>query len=157
VHLGGGQYALHHATRLDWREFNELAAAGLAGADASPLAEAMSLVRGLPLANCCYWWLDLALVEAMRCRIVEVAVALAGLYLAGQDHARAARTARAGLMADPADEHLWRLLMRAEHAAGNLAGVRDAWARCLSAVADIAADGQPEPATSRLHRALTGH
>src|SRR5215472_5433606 len=123
-HVGGGQYALHPAARLDWHEFGEFAARGLGTSYSAPLAQAMRLVRGQPLADCCYWWLDLGLVEAMRTQIVDVATALADLALAGQNHAAAARTARAGLLADPSAERLWRLLMRAEHAAGNLAGVR---------------------------------
>jgi len=44
--------------------------------------------------------------------------------------------------------------MRAEHAASNLAGVRDAWSRCLEAVAEVAADGQPENATTLLYHKL---
>ena len=156
-HLGGGRYALHRSARLDWGEFNELAARGLATGDAVLLSAAMSLVRGQPLADCWYWWLDLGLAEAMRVRIVEVATTLAELELAGCDPAGAARTVRAGLLADPAAEQLWRQLMRAEHAAGNLSGVREAWAQCLSAIADIAADGQPEQATSSLHRDLIGY
>jgi DNA-binding SARP family transcriptional activator len=156
-HLGGGKYALHPAARLDWHEFGELAARGLGTSDSAPLAQAMRLVRGQPLADCWYWWLDLGLAEAMRARIVDVATALADLALAGHDHAAAARAARAGLLADPAAERLWRLLMRAEHAAGNPAGVREAWAQCLAAIADIAADGQPEQATCSLRRELMGN
>jgi hypothetical protein len=44
--------------------------------------------------------------------------------------------------------------MQAEHAAGNLTGVRDAWSRCLDAIAEIAADGQPHPRTAALYREL---
>jgi hypothetical protein len=46
--------------------------------------------------------------------------------------------------------------MRAEHAAGNLAGVREAWIRCLEVIAEIAADGQPHPETAALYRDLLG-
>jgi DNA-binding SARP family transcriptional activator len=156
-HVGGGRYALHPSARLDWREFSRLAARGLGTGSVGQLAEAMNLVRGQPLADCCYWWLDLGLAEAMRARIVEVAAALADVELTGGDPAGAARAARAGLMADPAAERLWRLLMRAEHAAGSLAGVREAWAQCVSAIADVAADGQPEQATRYLHCELIGY
>ncbi len=44
--------------------------------------------------------------------------------------------------------------MRAEHAAGNLAGVRGAWGRCLDVVSEVAADGQPDSATSAVFSAL---
>jgi hypothetical protein len=45
--------------------------------------------------------------------------------------------------------------MRAEHAAGNLAGVAEAWRRCLDAIEDIAPDGEPHPDTAALYRQLT--
>jgi hypothetical protein len=44
--------------------------------------------------------------------------------------------------------------MRAEHAAGNLSGVREAWSRCLDTMADIAADGEPHPETAELYQQL---
>ena len=55
---------------------------------------------------------------------------------------------------DVAAEQLWRALMRAEHAAGNLSGVREAWSRCLDTMADIAADGEPHPETAELYQQL---
>jgi hypothetical protein len=45
--------------------------------------------------------------------------------------------------------------MRAEDAAGNLAGVTEAWRRCLDAIEDIAPGGEPHPDTSALYRQLT--
>jgi hypothetical protein len=45
--------------------------------------------------------------------------------------------------------------MRAEQAAGNLAGVTEAWRRCLHAIEDIAPDGEPHPDTAALYRQLT--
>jgi Bacterial transcriptional activator domain len=53
----------------------------------------------------------------------------------------------AGLRIDPADERLWRALMRAEHEAGRPAAVKDAWNACLAVLADIALDGQPHQDT----------
>ena len=81
---------------------------------------------------------------------------LAGLELAAGDPAASARAARTGLAGDDAAEQLWRALMRAEHAAGNLGGVREAWSRCLDAMTDIAADGEPHPETAALYRQLAG-
>ena len=46
--------------------------------------------------------------------------------------------------------------MRAEHAAGNLNGVREAWNRCLDAISEIAPDGEPHPGTAALYRDLLG-
>jgi DNA-binding SARP family transcriptional activator len=153
-HRGHGQYALHQDSRLDWYEFEALTDQGMRGRDAGQLATALGMIRGQPFTGCYYWWLDIELVETVGARIVAAATILAELSLATLEPAAAARAARVGLVADPAAEELWRLLMRAEHAAGNLAGVREAWARCVDAVAEIAADGQPEPATAVLYRQL---
>ena len=91
---------------------------------------------------------------ASRSRIVAAAERLAELSLTGHDPAAAVRAARIGLTADAAAEQLWRIMMRAEHAAGNLAGVREAWGRCLDVVSEVAADGQPDSATSAVYDEL---
>jgi DNA-binding SARP family transcriptional activator len=155
IHLGHGQYALHPDSRVDWREFQALTDEGTAAKDAGKLAAALSMIRGQPFTGCYYWWLDIELVDSVSANIVAAAAALAELALAKPDPASAARAARIGLVADATEEELWRLLMRAEHAAGNLAGVRDAWARCVDAVGEVAADGQPQRATAALYRSLT--
>jgi len=153
-HMGHGIYALHPDARVDCREFEALTAAGIASDDAGLLAEAMDLVRGRPFTGCYYWWLEPVIVESVTARIVACAQTLAELKLAGDDPAAAARAARVGLGADSSAEQLWRILMRAEHAAGNLAGVRGAWARCLDVISDVAADGQPDSATSAVYSEL---
>jgi len=153
-HLGSGQYALHPAARFDWAEFDELAAGGIQARDADCLRAALGLIRGQPFTGCYHWWLDPALTETVRAQIVDAAEMLAELELAGGDPGAAARAARTGLAGDAGAEQLWRALMRAEHAAGNLTGVRDAWSRCLDAIAEIAADGQPHPRTAALYREL---
>jgi DNA-binding SARP family transcriptional activator len=156
IHLGHGKYALHPDSRVDWREFQALTDEGTSAKDAGKLAAALSMIRGQPFTGCYYWWLDIELVDSVSAKIVAAAAALAELALAKPDPAAAARAARIGLVADATEEELWRLLMRAEHAAGNLAGVRDAWSRCVDAVAEVAADGQPQRATAALYRSLTG-
>ncbi len=153
-HLGHGRYGLHQDSRLDWREFETLTDEGIATADAGKLAAALAMIRGQPFTGCFYWWLDIELVDAVSAKILAAASTLAELALSGHDPVAAARAARIGLVADATSEPLWRLLMRAEHAAGNLAGVREAWVRCVDAIADIAVDGQPDPATSALYRRL---
>ncbi len=45
--------------------------------------------------------------------------------------------------------------MRAEDAAGNIAGIHQAWHGCLTAIAGIAPDSQPHPAATGLYRELT--
>ncbi|HUZ51991.1 MAG TPA: bacterial transcriptional activator domain-containing protein [Streptosporangiaceae bacterium] len=153
-HLGHGQYALHPDTRVDWREFETLTAEGISSAGAGPLTEALNMIRGQPFTGCYYWWLEPAMVDAVTARIVAAAETLAELSLAGRHPAAAVRAARIGLTADPSAEQLWRIMMRAEHAAGNLAGVREAWGRCLHVVSEVAADGQPDSATSAVYDEL---
>jgi DNA-binding SARP family transcriptional activator len=153
-HLGHGTYALHPDARVDCREFEELTAAGIASGDAGLLAEALDLLRGQPFTGCYYWWLEPAIVEYVTARIVASAETLAQLRLVGGDSAAAVRAARIGLAADASAEQLWRIMMRAEHAAGNLAGVRGAWGRCLDVVSEVAADGQPDSATSAVYSEL---
>jgi len=153
-HLGHGHYALHPDAWLDWREFETLTAAGIRRCEAPPLADALSLVRGQAFAGCYYWWLEPELVNTVTTRVAEAAETLATLKLDDGDPAAAVRAARAGLAADSSSEQLWRVLMRAEHAAGNLAGVRGVWGRCLDVLSDFAADGQPDAATAAVYREL---
>ena len=155
-HLGAGQYALHPDASFDWAEFEELSQRGLAGRDVDSLRRALTLIRGKAFTGCYHWWLDVAFTETVRAQIVDAADLLAELELTADDPSAAARAARTGLAGDVAAEQLWRALMRAEHAAGNLAGVREAWSRCLDTMTDIAADGEPHPDTAALYQELIG-
>jgi len=154
VHLGGGQYSLHPEARFDWTDFSALAEHGMAARDAGELRDALALIRGQPFTGCYHWWLDLAFVETVRAQIVDAAELLASLELAAGDASASARAARAGLAGDVAAEQLWRALMRAEHVAGNLSGVREAWNHCLGVIADIAPAGEPHPDTAALYQEL---
>ena len=156
VHLGAGQYALHPDAKFDWADFEELSERGMQDRDRASLRDALALIRGKPFAGCYHWWLDLAFTETVRAQIVDSAQLLAELELAAGDPSASARAARTGLSGDAAAEQLWRAVMRAEHAAGNLAGVREAWSRCLDTMTDIAADGEPHPDTAALYRQLIG-
>jgi DNA-binding SARP family transcriptional activator len=156
VHLGAGQYALHPDARFDWADFEELSERGMQDRDHASLRDALALIRGKPFAGCYHWWLDLAFTETVRAQIVDAAEMLAELELAAGVPSASARAARTGLSGDATAEQLWRAVMRAEHAAGNLAGVREAWSRCLDTMTDIAADGEPHPDTAALYQQLIG-
>ena len=156
VHLGAGQYALHPDAKFDWADFEELSERGMQDRDRASLRDALALIRGKPFAGCYHWWLDLAFTETVRAQIVDAAEMLAELELAAGDPSASARAARTGLSGDAAAEQLWRAVMRAEHAAGNLAGVREAWSRCLDTMTEIAADGEPHPDTAALYQQLIG-
>ncbi|HXW87462.1 MAG TPA: BTAD domain-containing putative transcriptional regulator [Streptosporangiaceae bacterium] len=151
IHAGGGRYALHAEVSLDWRRFRELVTAGRD----DDLRAALALVRGAPFSGGYFWWLDVPLLETVRAEVVDAAETLAEIELAVGSPRAAARAARTGLLAEASAEQLWRAVMRAEHAAGNLAGVTEAWRRCLDAIEDVAPDGEPHPDTAALYRRLT--
>jgi len=120
------------------------------------LAAAMALVGGEPFTGCFAHWLEPGLVETVRSVVVDTAEMLSRLQLIAGDTGAAVRAARAGLGADRSAEQLWRALMRAEDAGGNLAGVQLAWTQCLDMLRDIAPDGDPHPDTVSLYGQLTG-
>jgi DNA-binding SARP family transcriptional activator len=151
IHAGNGQYVLHPDAVLDWSRFRGLVQSGRV----EDLRMALSLINGQPFTGSYFWWIDVPLVETVRAEIVDAADALAEFELAIDMPRAAAKAARTGLMAEPSAEQLWRAVMRAEHAAGNLAGVAEAWRRCLDAIADIAPEGEPHPDTATLYRELT--
>ncbi|MBO0822366.1 MAG: LysM peptidoglycan-binding domain-containing protein [Actinobacteria bacterium] len=151
IHVGNAQYRLHPDVSLDWSRFRELSRSGLM----EDLRAALELVRGEPFADGYFWWIDIPLIETVRAEIVDAAEKLAELELAAGAHRAAARAARAGLAAEPSAEQLWRMAMRAEHLAGNMAGVTEAWRHCLDAIEDIAPGGEPHPDTVMLYRQLT--
>jgi DNA-binding SARP family transcriptional activator len=154
VHLGSGIYVPHDDIELDWAAFSVLARRGRAENNMVDLRAALDLVRGEPFAHCFYWWIDIALVETMRAEIVDTADLLARLEMKAGNATSAAQAARIGLTAESAAEQLWRALMRAEHAAGNPAGVADAWSGCLDVITEIAPGSEPHPDTERLYHEL---
>jgi len=151
IHAGNGQYVLHTQAVLDWSRFRALVKSGRA----DDLRSALSLIIGQPFSGGHFWWIDIPLVETVRAEIVDAAETLAEFELAIASPRAAAKAARAGLLAEPSAEQLWRAVMRAEHAAGNLAGVAEAWRRCLDAIEEIAPDGEPHPDTAALYNELT--
>jgi len=151
IHAGNGQYVLHSDATLDWTRFRELVATGRA----EELRAGLALIGGQPFSGSYFWWIDVPLAETVRAEIVDAAETLAEFELAIGSPRAAGRAARAGLMAEPSAEQLWRAVMRAEHAAGSLSGVAEAWRHCLDAIEDIAPDGEPHPDTSALYRHLT--
>jgi DNA-binding SARP family transcriptional activator len=151
IHAGNGQYVMHPDASLDWSRFCDLVASGRA----DDLRAALSLIRGQPFTGSYFWWIDIPLIETVRAEIVDAAEMLSEFELTVGLPRAAAKAARAGLLAEPSAEQLWRAVMRAEHAAGNLAGVGEAWRRCLDAIEDIAPGGEPHPDTAMLYRQLT--
>jgi DNA-binding SARP family transcriptional activator len=157
-----GLYRLSPAVGLDWDQFRALARAGQAGGPdaAGLLHQALELVRGRPLdspASRSYEWAVVHRTE-METVIAETAERLGMLYLDAGDPEQANWAARRGLAASPYDERLYRVLMRAAHAAGNPAGVEALWQELLAVLGtdlDLV-DEDLHPDTVALYTSLRG-
>jgi DNA-binding SARP family transcriptional activator len=155
-------YRLSPAVSLDWDRFRALARTGQAGGPDAPglLHQALELVGGRPLdspASRSYEWAVVHRTE-METVIAETAERLGLLHLDAGDPEQANWAARRGLAASPYDERLYRVLMRAAHAAGNPAGVEAFWQELL-AVLDTDLDLVDEdlhPNTVALYTSLRG-
>ncbi len=155
-----GRYRLSDAVGLDWARFQALVRRGHgAGPDAThALRQALELVRGTPLESLSarsYEWAVVHRTE-METVIAEVAERLALHYLDAEDPEQANWAARRGLAASPYDERLYRVLMRAAHAAGNPAGVETVWQELLTVLGadpDLI-DEDIHPETVALYTAL---
>jgi len=155
-----GRYRLSDAVALDWARFQTLVRRGDgARPDAThALRKALQLVRGTPLESLSarsYEWAVVHRTE-METVIAEVAERLALLHLDADDPEQANWAARRGLAASPYDERLYRVLMRAAHAAGNPAGVEAVWQELLTVLGtdpDLI-DQDVHPETIALYTAL---
>jgi DNA-binding SARP family transcriptional activator len=159
---GDGLYRLSPAVSLDWDRFRALARAAQAGGPdaAGLLHQALELIRGRPLdspASRSYEWAVVHRTE-METVIAETAERLGLLHLDAGDPEQANRAARRGLAASPYDERLYRVLMRAAHAAGNPAGVETLWQELLAVLGtdlDLV-DEDVHPDTVALYTSLRG-
>jgi hypothetical protein len=125
-----GRLHLSAEVRSDWAVLETLLdLAGSSPADeAAYLEQALALVRGPLLEGRRprrYAWLAREDLEyEVPARIADAAHRLVGLRLAAGDAQGAVEAARAGLRGAPADEGLWRDLLRATHATGETARLR---------------------------------
>lgn len=147
-----GEYRLHEDVRTDWQDFLELVGDDLSAAPTDRLLGALDLVKGPPITGV----QDKRYVFADRLRHEMIALigdvaheaATRGLT-AGQ--VRQARMASAiGRMVDPVNEIYWRDGLRAEHQAGDLAGVERLITQLEQNLAAIDEDYEPEPETQAL-------
>jgi hypothetical protein len=137
VTLPDGRLTVGAAVRSDWEMFANLRAL----ADRDPryqdpnnrdqlLGQALGLVRGSLLARReagRYGWLAYESVEAeVPAVIADTAVELADLRLAAGNPEAAVDAVRSGMRGSPADEELWRALLRATHATGDTRRLADA-------------------------------
>lgn len=116
--LAGQPLRLSPELTLDWDRFGRLAARP------STVGRAFALVRGpvlsaLPPRR--YTWLvPTGLEQDVASAVVDAAARSSASLLSAGDAAGAVEAAAAGLRADRLDERLWRDLLRAEAALGNL-------------------------------------
>lgn len=127
VIVHGGWVTLADHVGFDWRLFDALSSGAYGrGREAhADLCAALALVRGPAFHGRPphrYGWLGDRLLEyEIPAAIVDVASHLASIRSETGDWAGVRAAARRGLDADPCAEILWRILLRAECALGNLA------------------------------------
>lgn len=161
------RYELSPSVATDYDLFHELIERAATLTDhgsevaAGLLADALTLVRGEPFtgAGRGYAWVAQHR-GVLATEVITAAERLAETRLDAGDWRGAEWAARQGLRAFPADERLYRLLMRAAHRAGSIPGVHRAFRELCDAVADPDLGVEPEdtihPETLTLLESLTG-
>ena len=161
----GGRYELSERVTTDYGVFCELLERAeeidAAEAAADVLEVALGLVRGEPFlgAGRGYGWVaqHRGMIVA---QVVDAAEELAEVRLATGDWRAAEWAARQGLLVFPADERMYRLLMRTAKAAGNSPGVQRAFRELCAVLADPDDGVEPvdtvHPETLELLDELTG-
>jgi DNA-binding SARP family transcriptional activator len=142
-------YALHPELVVDWDRFQALVDRG----EPDDLRAALDQVHGEPLEGCYHWWIDPLLIETRRVHILETAATLSTLELHNANPTAAANAARRGLLVDSLAEPLYALLLQAQSAAGDVAGIRRTYKLYLQRLDE--ADIKPYPTTVALYHQLT--
>jgi DNA-binding SARP family transcriptional activator len=121
--------------------------------------QALELVRGRPFEDLQegQWTVFEGFCGEIESAIIECALRYGDNRLEAGDPDAVAWAAQRGLRANPYDESLHRLLMRAADAVGNRSGV-DAVFRALLLIIDIEGDGESSvhPETADLYEELSG-
>jgi hypothetical protein len=131
-----GRLHLGPEVRVDWLVFRELVRLSRSdpATEAARLGQALDLVRGPFLhghpAGRYLWLAGDELVYEVSARVSDAARRLTQLLLAAGDPARAMTAAQAGLRMSDEDEPLWRELLRAAHATGDVETLRH-WVESL--------------------------
>ncbi|WP_204078877.1 bacterial transcriptional activator domain-containing protein [Planotetraspora phitsanulokensis] len=131
-----GRLHLGPEVRVDWLVFRELVRLSRTdpATEAARLGQALDLVRGPFLhghpAGRYLWLAGDELVYEVSARVSDAARRLTQVLLAAGDPARAMTAAQAGLRMSDEDEPLWRELLRAAHATGDVETLRH-WVESL--------------------------
>lgn len=160
----GGRYELSRRVLTDYGLFCELVARAHAEPDAALattwLSDALLLIRGEPFTGVGrgYAWVG-PHRGMMVARVIDAAEELAQGLLDAGEWRTAEWAARQGLRAFPADERMYRLLMRTARAAGNIPGVQRVFRELCQVIADPDIGVEPEdtlhPETVQLLEDLT--
>ena len=147
-----GEYRLHDDVRSDWQDFVDLIGTDLSSTPTDRLLAALDLVKGQPISGVPdkrYVFAD-RLRNEMIAMIGDVAheAATRSLSTGKVRHARMASAI--GRMVDPVNEVYWRDGLRAEHQAGDVAGVERLITQLEQSLASIDDDYEPEPETQAL-------
>lgn len=148
-------YRFHAGVSTDWDQWRALVGDDPTLAGTQQLVAALEMVRGQPFTGVNprrYGWAE-HLKQEMISAIVDAAHELAQRAIRGGDAHLARKASTIGLQVEPGMELLWRDRIRAEHLAGNRAGIDDAIARMTAISADLGDD--LEDATVRLIAELT--
>lgn len=133
----------------DWQQFEELLGRGVNVVDRTVLREALSLVRGAPMADAApgEWAWASQLRQTMVDMIRDAAVVAARLELERLDVAAARWSIERGLLVAPADELLACELMRVEASVGDVDAVEGIAGRLGRAASREGRDLRPETVT----------
>lgn len=147
-----GEYRLHEDVRSDWQDFLSLVGDEISDTSTDRLLAALELVKGQPISGVPdkrYVFAD-RLRNEMIAAIGDVAheVSTRSLSTGKVRHARLASAI--GRMVDPVNEVFWRDGLRAEHQAGDHAGVERLITQLEQSLAAVDEDYEPEPETQTL-------
>jgi hypothetical protein len=151
-----GRIRLGSEVRVDWETFRWLVwrSAAEPASETAYMTYALELIRGPLMAGRPrgrYGWLATEDFEyESTARVADVAHRLVLMRLDEGDARAAVTAARAGLRLAMADEGLWRDLLRATHATGDAAQVRDVVEELRERVAADPYTDQMQPETEAL-------
>jgi nucleoid-associated protein YgaU/DNA-binding SARP family transcriptional activator len=145
-HPTGGGYGFLPAVTTDVDTWDGLLRGNPLTATTEDLQAALKLVRGRPFRSAHpnrYAWAE-PLTQRLASEVVDASYALGKRYLMDGRWRAAAETAAIGIDVEPAQEHLWRIWILAEHESGNREAEEAAIARLLLITEHLECDLQPE-------------
>jgi LysM repeat protein len=148
-----GVYELTDTFMSDWDDWQELVGSDPTTASTENLVRALSLVKGQPISGVkekYYVWSD-TLRQEMIAAVGDASHELATRALREGNTRNARMAAAIGRMVDPVNEVYWRDGLRAEHMAGDFAGVERLVTQLENALTGLDPDyAEPEPETEEL-------